>query len=68
MNNFGKYFHHIPARKQEKIEREKSRLADPEKAREDYLAKLQVLLSITYDHLGEETVINSSTCSFRLFS
>ncbi|WP_222933174.1 hypothetical protein [Fulvivirga aurantia] len=54
--HFQKYFHHVPASKQEKAEREKSLMADHEKARQDYLDKLQTLISVTYDHLGEETV------------
>jgi len=53
--NFGKYFHHIPASKKEKADREKERLKNPEKAREIYLGKLEKLISITYDLLGEET-------------
>ncbi len=54
--HFQKYFHHLPASKKEKDERKRSLEADPKKARQDYLAKLEVLISITYDHLGEETV------------
>lgn len=53
---FGEYFHHIPASKKEKEERNKKHLDNPEAARKEYLANLEVLLSITYDHLGEATV------------
>lgn len=54
--HFGKYFHHLPASKKEKEDRKRSLEADPAKARQAYLDKLQVLISVTYDHLGEETV------------
>ena len=54
--HFGKYFHHVPASKTAKEDRKRSLKTDPEKARQDYLNKLQVLISITYDHLGENTV------------
>ncbi|WP_103863607.1 hypothetical protein [Aquimarina sp. I32.4] len=54
---FGKpYFHHIPATKKEKEDRKKSMAKDPEKARKEYLKKLEFLLSVTYDYLGEKTV------------
>lgn len=53
---FSKYLHHLPAKKSEKEERKQLLLQNPEKARQEYLDKLQVLISITYDYLGEETV------------
>ncbi|ELR69395.1 hypothetical protein C900_05085 [Fulvivirga imtechensis AK7] len=53
---FSQYFHHIPARKQEKEDRRKSMDADPDKAKKAYLDKLEKLISVTYDHLGEDTV------------
>lgn len=54
--HFNKYFHHVPASKKEKEERKRLLDINPEKVRQEYLDKLQVLISITYDHLGEETV------------
>ena len=54
--HFKKYFHHIPASKKEKELRKVKVQADPDQAREEYLEKFQVLVSITYDHLGEDTV------------
>jgi hypothetical protein len=56
-DNFGTYFHHLPASKKEKEEREKRRHNDPVKAKEEYLIKLQGLIEAAYDHLGEETVV-----------
>lgn len=55
--HFGTYFHHLPASKKEKEEREKRKYSDPVKAKEEYLAKLEGLIEATYDHLGEETVV-----------
>ena len=37
-------------------EREKRRDENPEDARKTYLSKLETLISITYDQLGEQTV------------
>ncbi|GAA0196464.1 hypothetical protein GCM10009122_61100 [Fulvivirga kasyanovii] len=54
--HFNQYFHHVPARKQEKEDRKRSLLADPDSARQAYLEKLEKLISVTYDHLGEDTV------------
>ncbi|WP_147302837.1 glycine-rich domain-containing protein [Marinoscillum furvescens] len=53
---FQRYFHHIPASKAEKQERKKQLAVDADTARQNYLKKLEVLISITYDHLGEQTV------------
>jgi hypothetical protein len=57
MVHFGKYFHHLPATKKEKEEQKKKNEANPEAAKEEYLKKLEHLISTAYDHLGEETVI-----------
>ncbi|MBT29182.1 MAG: hypothetical protein CMO01_05930 [Thalassobius sp.] len=54
--HFKKYFHHIPAKKEEKKKRILELNTNPEKARKDYLEKLEALISITYDYLGEDTV------------
>jgi hypothetical protein len=55
--HFGKYFHHLPASKKEKEEQKTKNETDPEMAREEYLKKLEHIVSVTYDYLGEETVI-----------
>lgn len=54
---FDSYFHHVPASKQEKDNRKERMLKNPENAKEEYLQKLEFMLSVTYDYLGEETVI-----------
>lgn len=54
--HFTNYVHHLPAKKFEKETRKLLLQQNPDKARQEYLDKLQVLISITYDHLGEETV------------
>ncbi len=54
--HFDQYLHHRPAKKADK-EREKRLLRqDPAKAKKEYLDKIELLLSVTYDYLGEETV------------
>ncbi|HTF82257.1 MAG TPA: hypothetical protein VL947_11040 [Cytophagales bacterium] len=55
--HFQGYFHHLPASKKEKKERDKRRIEDPVKAKEEYLEKLKSLIETIFDHLGEETVI-----------
>lgn len=55
--HFQTYFHHLPASKKEKEERERKRIASPVKAKEEYLEKLKALIEAAFDHLGEETVI-----------
>ncbi|WP_074408948.1 hypothetical protein [Aquimarina megaterium] len=50
------YFHHVPASKKEKEDRKRNMMKDPEKAKQEYLKKLEFLLSVTYDYLGEKTV------------
>lgn len=56
-SNFGRYVHHQPATKAEKLTHRKEREQDPVLAKADFNEKLEVLISATYDHLGEETVI-----------
>lgn len=51
-----KYLHHIPASKKDKDAHNLLADEQPELARAEYLQKMQKLISITYDHLGEETV------------
>lgn len=50
------YFHHLPTSKNEKKQRDLSMKNDFDKAKDDYLKKLEFLLSTTYDHLGQDTV------------
>ena len=54
---FNAYLHHIPASKDEKIRRQIARQTDAEKFKQTHLKRLGELMSITYDHLGEETVV-----------
>lgn len=54
--HFQKYFHHLPATKKEKEQRKIALDENPVKARQDYLEKLQALISITFDYFGEGTV------------
>jgi hypothetical protein len=54
---FGRYFHHLPASKTEKLEQQKKNELDPEKAKDEYLQKLAHVIRMTIDHLGEETAI-----------
>ena len=56
-HHFGRYFHHLPASKQEKKEQRIKNEVNPIAAKEEYLKKLEHLISTTYDYLGEETVI-----------
>ncbi len=51
------YFHHIPASKKEKEVRTLKMQNDPKTAKEEYAKKLEFLLTVIYEHLGEETVI-----------
>lgn len=52
-----KYLHHLPASKEEKETHLRLLAEKPEKARENYQQKMHQLMSIVYDHLGEETTI-----------
>lgn len=51
------YFHHLPATKKEKDVRSEAMRIAPDEAKEEYLKKLEFLLSTTYDYLGEETMV-----------
>ena len=54
--HFMRYVHHVPASKSEKEDRQCLLQQQPEVARQEYLDKLEVLIAITYDYLGKETV------------
>jgi len=56
-HNFGAYLHHLPASKQEKILQKQKNEASPENAAREYKEKMSLVLSITYDVLGADTVI-----------
>ncbi|MEN7548768.1 hypothetical protein AAG747_12680 [Rapidithrix thailandica] len=51
-----KFLHHLPASKKEKESHIRLLTEQPELAREEYLRKMEKLVSIVYDHLGEKTV------------
>ncbi|WP_237276291.1 glycine-rich domain-containing protein [Tenacibaculum ovolyticum] len=50
------YFHHLPATKAEKDQKKEELKVSHDTSRENYLKKLEFLLSTTYDYFGEETV------------
>jgi hypothetical protein len=54
---FGRYFHHLPASKKEKDEHQLKLIANPEETLQEYLKKMERLMEVTYDYLGEETVV-----------
>ncbi len=54
--HFGGFKHHMPTPKVEKEARERRRLADQEGATQEFMNQLEWLMSVTYDHLGAETV------------
>lgn len=55
--NFGRFVHHQPALKAEKLEQKALLDTNKEAAKAEFNIKLEVLLSATYDHLGEDTVV-----------
>lgn len=65
---FNRYFHHLPASKKEKEEQKTRNLQDPENARTAYLQKLEPIISLIYDQLGEETVIKWFTTYPEIYS
>jgi hypothetical protein len=54
---FGTYLHHTPASKKEKLEHRTQILTDVQAARKTFSDKLALLMSITYDELGADTVV-----------
>ena len=52
----GEFFHHVPASRAEKQQRQRALAANAEQARQVYLDKLAELMRAAYDHLGEATV------------
>lgn len=55
--HFGKYLHHLPASKKEKEEANARAVADPEGTMAAYKDTMRRVMSVTYDHLGSETVV-----------
>lgn len=53
----GKFLHHVPTEKQEELGNALLSEKEASKAREAYLNRIEELISLTYDHLGEETAI-----------
>ncbi len=52
-----RFLHHLPASKKEKEDQRLMLEKDPELARQEYLNKLEKMMSIVYDELGPETVV-----------
>lgn len=55
--HFKKYFHHLPSSKKEKDLQKHKEQTDRQSLQKEFLEKLNYLMSETYDHLGEETVL-----------
>ncbi|WP_207424848.1 glycine-rich domain-containing protein [Desertivirga brevis] len=55
--NFGRFVHHQPATRAEKLNRKAAIEANPEANRAEFNKKLEVLISAVFDHLGQETVL-----------
>lgn len=54
---FGGYLHHLPASKAEKEAHQRQLTSDAAGTRKLFHEKLAALMSITYDHLGRDTVV-----------
>lgn len=55
--HFGRFVHHQPASKAEKMTNKTALEVDKDAARLEFNEKLEVMMSAVYDHLGEDTVI-----------
>ena len=53
----GKFLHHVPTSKQEEQSNALLGTEEASKARETYLNRIEEMISLTYDHLGEETAV-----------
>ena len=53
---FGRFIHHIPMSKKEREQFTKLRQEDPDKAKNAYLQREELLMSTVYELCGEETV------------
>jgi hypothetical protein len=56
-HHFGRFVHHQPASKAEKLSHKEAVATDEEAARKDFNKKLEMMMSTVYDHLGADTVI-----------
>lgn len=54
---FGGYLHHTPSSKVAKIQHRQALAADATTVRQTFHEQLATLMSVTYDHLGRDTVI-----------
>lgn len=57
LQHFERYFHHLPASKQEKEAATQKMLQDPIASKEAFNNKMRHLMGATYDQLGEATVV-----------
>lgn len=55
--HFGRFVHHQPASKAEKMAYKAAHVANKDAARLEFNQKLETMMSAVYDHLGEDTVI-----------
>lgn len=55
--HFQRYLHHRPATKAEKVAQLQLLATDPQRAKEEYMNRYELLLDETFDLLGEETVV-----------
>ena len=57
LSYFGVFLHHIPASKVEKQLQQHAYVLDPDHTKREFERKLSKLIAITYDQLGEDSVI-----------
>ena len=57
LSYFGVFLHHIPASKAEKQLQEQAYVLNPDQAKREFEGRLSKLISITYDQMGEDTVM-----------
>ncbi|MEJ7558136.1 MAG: hypothetical protein WKF66_07475 [Pedobacter sp.] len=55
--NFARFLHHQPATKAEKLQHKELLVTDKDAAQSAFTAKLERVISTTYDHFGDDTVI-----------
>lgn len=54
--NLGRYLHHTPASKADKDAKDLQIEKDYQQARNEYMACIELIMNLTYDTFGEETV------------
>ncbi|MFC3559467.1 glycine-rich domain-containing protein [Pedobacter jamesrossensis] len=57
LDNFGRFVHHQPATYKEKQAYREKKQIDAEATTAEFNQKLETMLSATYDHLGQDTVV-----------